>query len=598
MTSLWRMGRRVVIWAGLTVAAFVFSDPAGAAGARGNPIRAGGPGQIVDLPADRGLAELFSVDEKVAPALLALAPEEGREIDAFPTAPGVRRRVHLVRHEIYAEGARIYRVEGPFRTEVPRSKLVFFWGSDLEGAGNRLFVALDPATRTFSGLVHGPEGTHEIARDVADSRERHLLARPRVPEGAAWRCGQEDSVETAVSWEPAPTRSAEALPPRRSNALSTLHSGVLAVDTDNEYMAYWSNNTTNATNYIAQLIASVNVMYERDLNLRLLQGTTFLRVSTVADPYNVNDNGNADGPELTEFTNYWNATYSNATYPRSVAAMLSGKQPGTNSASGIAWLASSVCGDSYDYSFCQLFKTPYLLGDTLIVGHETGHNLGSPHTHCYAAPAPDHCYNGQSCYTGPTSCPAPLMINGYSAAGTIMSYCHIGPCNSGTTYAFHPETISRYVGSTLDTGASAGCLAVVGGGGGGLPPPPVSAATTFHPLTPCRLLDTRNAAGPLGGPAISGAGQRTFIVPGNCGVPSGAVAVSANVTVVNPAAQGGLLVFPGGMSAPTASSISFRAGRTRANSVQIYLALDGAIVARNNSGGALDFVADVNGYYQ
>ncbi|HSB63124.1 MAG TPA: M12 family metallo-peptidase [Thermoanaerobaculia bacterium] len=596
MTSLRRMGGRVAVSAALALASLVFSAPARGTSAEANLPRAADPGQIVDLPGDRGLAELFSFDGRLASALLTLAPEEGREVIEFPTTPGVRRRVRLVRHEIYADGARVYRVEGQVRTEVPRSRLVFFWGSDLEGAGNRLFVALDPATRGFSGLVHGPEGTHEIARDPTDRRERHVLARPRVPDGAAWRCGQEDFVETAVSWAPPANRRAEALS-RRSNALSSLHSGIVAIDTDNEYMTYWGNNTTNATNYIAQLIASINVMYERDLNLRLLQGTTFLR--TTADPYaqGPGSGQNANIAELNEFTSYWNAHYPNATYPRSVATMLSGKQPGNFSASGIAWLAGSVCGDSSDYSFCQVFKTSYLAGDTLVVGHEIGHNLGSPHTHCYAAPAPDHCYNFESCYTGPTSCPAPLMINGYNATGTLMSYCHVSPCNSGTTYAFHPSTISRYVGDTLDAGASSGCLAVVGGGGPQAPPP-VSAATLLHPLTPCRVLDTRNAVGPLGGPAIGGGGQRTFIVSNSCGVPPGAVAVSANATIVNPAAQGDLIVYPAGISAPTASTISFRAGRTRANNVQIYLALDGSIVARNNSGGALDFVVDVNGYYQ
>jgi hypothetical protein len=599
MASLRRRGRRVAIGAALALASIVFSAPALAASARTNPLRAGDPGQIVDLPGGRGLAEMFSFDERLAPALLALAPEEGQEIADFPTAPGVRRRVHLVRREIYAEGARVFRVDGQFRTEVPRSRLVFFWGSDLEGAGNRLFIAFDPATRGFSGLVHGPEGTHEIARDPADRRERHVLAQPRVPEGAAWRCGQEDSVETAVSWAP-PATNRTAAASIHPNVLTSLRSAVVAIDTDNEYMTYWGNNTTNVTNYIAQLLASINVMYERDLNLRLLQGTTFLRVSTIPDPYVQNPGSNANSAELNEFRNYWNTNYPTASYPRSVATLLSGKQPSNNSASGIASLASSVCGNAVDYSFCQLFKINYLAGDTLVVGHEIGHNLGSPHTHCYADPKPDTCYAldlGTNCFSGTPSCPAPLMINGHNAKGTIMSYCHVSPCSSLATLAFHPSTISRYVGATLDTGASSGCLAVVGGGGGSAPPP-VSAATTLHPLTPCRLLDTRNAAGPLGGPSLGGAGQRTFTLSNTCGVPSGAVAVSANVTVVNPAAQGDLIVYPSGLSAPTASTISFRAGRTRANNVQIYLALDGSIVVQNNSGGALDFVVDVNGYYQ
>lgn len=268
---------------------------------------------------------------------------------------------------------------------------MFLWGAD--EAGGRVLVSVDPESHTLQGHSYGPDGTYELAPDASDRGGRHLLARPLVPEGATWACGQEEAVETAVPREPYPNARVDSLTVR-PNALTSLHSGIVAIDTDNEYMAYWSNNTANVTNYIATLLASINVMYERDLNLRLLQGTTVLRVSTEADPYVQNAGGNANGAELSEFTNYWNANYPKATYPRSVSTLLSGKQPTATSASGIAWLAGSVCASSFDYSFCQLFKVSYLFGDTLIVGHEIGHNLGSPHTHCYADPKPDTCYGG------------------------------------------------------------------------------------------------------------------------------------------------------------------------------------------------------------
>ena len=590
-----RTAKRVAAIA-LFVLAALTARPAHAARPADEPLSAAAPGQIVDLPGGRGLAEMFSFDERLALALLALAPEEGQEIADFPIAPGVRRRVHLVRHEIYAEGARVFRVDGQFRTEVPRSRLAFFWGSDLEGAGNRLFVAFDPATRGFSGLVHGPEGTHEIGRDPADRRERHVLAQPRVPEGAAWTCGQEESVETAVSWAPSTKTRAESLS-LRPNVLSSLHSGIVAIDTDNEYMAYWSNNTTNVTNYIAQLLASINVMYERDLNLRLLQGTTFLRVSTIPDPYVQNPGSNANSAELNEFRNYWNTNYPTASYPRSVATLLSGKQPSNNSASGIASLASSVCGNAFDYSFCQLFKTTYLYGDTLIVGHEIGHNLGSPHTHCYADPKPDTCYGselGTNCFSGTPSCPAPLIINGYDATGTIMSYCQLSPCSSGATLAFHPSTISRYVGATLDAGASSGCLAVVGGGG-----PAPTIVTQFYTLTPCRVIDTRGLAGPLGSPSLPANGQRSFTVAGTCGIPPSVASLSANVTVV-PSGAGSLTIVPGNGVDTGTSNLSFTSGRVLANNGLLYLATDGAgsILVLNKSPAATHVILDVNGYFR
>lgn len=59
-------------------------------------------------------------------------------------------------------------------------------------------------------------------------------------------------------------------------------------------------------------------------------------------------------------------------------------------------------------------------------------------------------------------------------------------------------------------------------------PPP---AATFTALTPCRVIDTRDATGPTGGPALQANGTRVFPIAGSCGVPSSAVAAAANVTV-------------------------------------------------------------------
>jgi hypothetical protein len=130
---------------------------------------------------------------------------------------------------------------------------------------------------------------------------------------------------------------------------------------------------------------------------------------------------------------------------------------------------------------------------------------------------------------------------------------------------------------------------------------PAQAGTRLYPLTPCRVLDTRGAAGPLGGPAIGASSQRTFTLPPACGIPSAAKAVSANVTVVKPGAQGDLVIYPATLAtAPNASTIGFQAGRTRANNVPLYLSADGAgrITVKNNTGAPLDLLVDVNGYYR
>ncbi|HEX6738313.1 MAG TPA: IPT/TIG domain-containing protein, partial [Vicinamibacteria bacterium] len=68
----------------------------------------------------------------------------------------------------------------------------------------------------------------------------------------------------------------------------------------------------------------------------------------------------------------------------------------------------------------------------------------------------------------------------------------------------------------------------------------LAGAFTFNPLryfalTPCRVFDTRQADGPVGGPALTPGSVRQFPVGGACGVPAGARAVAANFTAVNPA---------------------------------------------------------------
>lgn len=127
--------------------------------------------------------------------------------------------------------------------------------------------------------------------------------------------------------------------------------------------------------------------------------------------------------------------------------------------------------------------------------------------------------------------------------------------------------------------------------------PPV--ASSLHVVPPCRLVDTRIAGSAASGRIGAGA-LKTFVLTGACGIPPTAVALSANVAVVAPSGSGDLVVFPAGTGAPSASTVSFSAGRTRANNVQIRLSSDGTgrATVRNGSNGALDLLVDVNAWYE
>lgn len=135
--------------------------------------------------------------------------------------------------------------------------------------------------------------------------------------------------------------------------------------------------------------------------------------------------------------------------------------------------------------------------------------------------------------------------------------------------------------------------------GSGSCAPRTVVATSFHPLTPCRVLDTRVGSGPLGGPALAPTAVRYFDVTGVCGIPSSAVAISANATVTNVSASGELVVYPSDVPQPGTSAISFRSGLTRANNAIIYLsATSDTFSVYNNCARQVDVVVDVNGYFQ
>ena len=86
-----------------------------------------GPGQIQDGP--EGPAEKLAVSSSLASNLLKLAVDDSARIDGWPVAPGVTRSVLVTRHDVYDPAARLVVAEGDRLIEVPRSPLVFLWGS-------------------------------------------------------------------------------------------------------------------------------------------------------------------------------------------------------------------------------------------------------------------------------------------------------------------------------------------------------------------------------------------------------------------------------------------------------------------------------------
>jgi hypothetical protein len=124
----------------------------------------------------------------------------------------------------------------------------------------------------------------------------------------------------------------------------------------------------------------------------------------------------------------------------------------------------------------------------------------------------------------------------------------------------------------------------------------------FYPLTPCRLVDTRAAEGPvLEGPASN---TRTFQVRGKCGVPTEAKAAALNVTAFNPTRNGHLRAWPSGTAMPNTSILNYQTATVIANGAIVPLSTDtqdlaifAFLGASPTAADEVHVIIDVTGYF-
>ena len=123
-------------------------------------------------------------------------------------------------------------------------------------------------------------------------------------------------------------------------------------------------------------------------------------------------------------------------------------------------------------------------------------------------------------------------------------------------------------------------------------------ATPLHfiAVTPCRVADTRNAAGPFGGPTMAVGATRTFAIPQSlCNIPSSAQAYSLNVTAVPPGRLGFLSMWPAGQSQPYVSTLNSWGGIVVANAAIVPAGVGGAVSVFVSD--PTDVILDINGYF-
>ncbi|MEU9283001.1 hypothetical protein AB0D61_50860, partial [Streptomyces sp. NPDC048341] len=125
--------------------------------------------------------------------------------------------------------------------------------------------------------------------------------------------------------------------------------------------------------------------------------------------------------------------------------------------------------------------------------------------------------------------------------------------------------------------------------------PVVPPAGTLKPVTPTRIMDTRNGTG-VTKAKVGAGGTVSLQVTGKAGMPtSGVTAVVMNVTATNATAASHVIVYPDGVARPNVSNLNFSAGENFPNLVVV--PVTNGKVDFYNASGTVDLLADITGFY-
>ena len=268
---------------------------------------------------------------------------------------------------------------------------------------------------------------------------------------------------------------------------------------------------------------------------------------------------------------------------------------GSNFTGGTVYRMTLAGGLLSIYNFCALTNcddgsSPY---DTLLLGTD-GNLYGT------TSMGGNGC-NGGSCGTvfkistgltpfvtiqpafGPVG--TPVTILGMNLGGAT------GVAFNGTAATFNVISNSE-IQATVPAGATTGVVQVI------VPGSTVISNTDFQvvgaielvPVTPCRLVDTRN------GSPIQGGTSQSFLVPqsGGCGIPTSAAAYSLNVTVVPHGPLNYLTIWPDGEIQPYVSTMNSPDGRIKANAAIVPSGNNSVSVYVTNT---TDLILDIDGYF-
>lgn len=312
---------------------------------------------------------------------------------------------------------------GPIKIPAPQSVLVRGFIPSMKGSFVVAAIYSDWATGMITTGSADGERTFLLSPLSIDSAPSTMVIydQSHVPARNEWSCHTKDPEMGPIAVRPTKKGEDEQVRYRQIK---------IAIEADEPYYIDHGRDLNKATKYVESVVAASSAIYERDITATLIIGQ--ITIWTTVDPYP----GTNTSSLLGQFATRWVNTFPNV--DRTLAHLLSG----INSIGGVAYL-ETLCNKQYGYAVSGLnnnitYPAAGYVWDTDVFSHETGHNVGSPHTfNCGWNPPIDSCVaaEGGTCYTGTKA-----------VKGTIMSYCHLTA--QGTNLVFN-KRVSDYMKTKL-----------------------------------------------------------------------------------------------------------------------------------------------------
>jgi hypothetical protein len=172
------------------------------------------------------------------------------------------------------------------------------------------------------------------------------------------------------------------------------------------------------------------------------------------------------------------------------------------------------------------------------------------------------------------------------------------PANSTLTAGVHVFSVTLQTAGTQSVTATDTVTSSITGNGPSIVVTRVT--STYHPITPLRVLDTRNGNGMPGGTIakLKAGSPLTLHVGGRLPIALAATAVTANVTIVRPGAASTVYLGPTAIAKPSTFTIAFNANDITAYGVTVALSPTGTMSATYMAAsGTTDLVMDITGYF-